>query len=132
VGHVVAHKGADEVDVLRGKCSRFKILRVTFAPRGGAAKSSTARPNTPRVQLAHIMEHAGQGAVPVVGQHLRVIAHHVDGVREHGLFPGLGILDLLHAGQGRDFGNEAVQDLGFEEQLHEGVHVLASTLRHRP
>ena len=81
------------------------------------------------VELAHIMEHGGEGAVPVHAEpFFGVTLHAFDGVIEDAFDVAVVVAFLLDAGQGGDFGHEAVQKLGFKEELHELPHGFGGDL----
>ena len=81
------------------------------------------------VELAHIVEHGGEGAVPVHAEPFFGVAlHALDGVVKHAFDVPVVVALLLNAGQGGDFGHEAVQKLGFKEELHELPHGFGGDL----
>ena len=128
--HVMPHEMADKVNVL----GREVQAAQDFA--GYAGTHAVVLVECPAavevfggVELAHIVEHGGEGTVPVHAEPFFGVALHAfDGVVKHAFDVPVVVALLLNAGQGGDFGHEAVQKLGFKEELHELPHGFGGDL----
>ena len=123
--HVVAHQMAEQVDVFGAEVQTAQDLAGDL---GAHAVVLVESPLAVEVfageELAHIVEEHGHGAQPVVVEaFFGVVAHALQGVVEDRLLGVVIIVAALaDAGQGGHFGDEALEDMGVEHELHEAVH----------